>query len=382
MNQIYLDNAAATPVDPRVLAAMQPYFTEKFYNPSALYLSSKAVAQDIAEARQKVAGIIGCRPAEVTFTAGGTEANNLAIHGVMSSFPGSHVVASAVEHDSVLESVKEYDHTLAPVLADGRVDVEALRHAITDKTVLVSIMLVNNEIGTVMPLARIAEVVQEIRETRKQHGNDLPLFLHSDAAQAPLYLDIHVKRLGIDMLTLNGGKIYGPKQSGVLYVASHVPLKARIVGGGQEFGRRSGTENVAGIIGFSKALEIATAKRPQVTRSMKALQDDFMTQLKKTIPQIEINGSLKFRTPNNVHVTIPGCDNERLLMELDERGIVCAVGSACSASSDEPSHVLKAIGLTDAQAQSSLRFTMGRHTTPEEIAHTVTTLTSLVASAA
>lgn len=376
---IYLDHAAATPLDDQVFAAMQPYYSQQFYNPSAVYLSAKAVAKDIAEARHSVAQNLGVRPAEITFTAGGTEANNLAIHGVMSQFLGSHIVVSAVEHDSVLESAKVYDHTLAPVQADGRIDLDELAQAITDKTVLVSVMYVNNEIGTVMPLSRVAKLIQTIREERQKAGNDLPLYFHTDAAQAPLYLDIHVPRLGVDLMTLNGGKIYGPKQSGVLYAAANVKLAARIVGGGQEFGRRSGTENVAGIIGFSKALELATAGRQKLSRQVGDLQQLFISELSKQVPGAVVNGSVKYRTPNNLHITIPGSDNERLMMELDEQAIMCAVGSACSASSDEPSHVLKAIGLSDEEAQASLRFSMGRATTEADIKATIAALVDVLA---
>ncbi len=376
---IYLDHAAATPLDDQVFAAMQPYYSQQFYNPSAVYLSAKAVGKDIAEARHSVAQNLGVRPAEITFTAGGTEANNLAIHGVMSQFPGSHIVVSAVEHDSVLESAKVYDHTLAPVQADGRIDLDELAQAITDKTVLVSVMCVNNEIGTVMPLSRVAKLIQTIREERQKAGNDLPLYFHTDAAQAPLYLDIHVPRLGVDLMTLNGGKIYGPKQSGVLYADAQVKIGARIVGGGQEFGRRSGTENVAGIIGFSKALQLATAGRQELSKQVGVLQQLFISELEKQLPAAVVNGSVKYRTPNNVHITIPGTDNERLMMELDEQAIMCAVGSACSASSDEPSHVLKAIGLSDEEAQASLRFSMGRATTEADIKATIAALVDVLA---
>lgn len=375
---IYLDHAAATPLDPIVLDAMTPYFTERFYNPSALYLDAKAVAKDIAEARHVVAKTLGVRPAEITFTAGGTEANNLAIHGVMSQFAGGHMVVSAVEHDSVLESAKEYNHSLAPVKADGRVDVDQLVHLITDNTVLVSVMYVNNELGTVMPVARIAKALDDIRQHRQAQGNPLPLYFHTDAAQAPLYFDLHTTRLGVDMMTLNGGKIYGPKQSGALYASAKVQLAARIVGGGQEFGRRSGTENVAGIIGFSHALQRAAKKRASEHARMLDLQKLFINQLSQQLPQAVVNGSLKNRSPNNVHITIPGTDNERLMMELDEKGIMCAVGSACSASSDEPSHVLTAIGLSDTDAQASLRFTMGHSTTKADVMATVSTLASLL----
>lgn len=378
-NLVYLDHAAATPVDERVLAAMQPYFSQQFYNPSAIYLAAKEVARYIADARAVVARTLGVRPAEITFTAGGTEANNLAIHGVMTNFADAHMVVSAVEHDSVLESAKEYNHSIAPVQPDGRVDVDQLRALITDATVLVSVMYVNNEVGTVMPLSRIVRMLEKVRSARQAAGNSLPLYLHADAAQAPLFFDLHVKHLGVDLMTLNGGKIYGPKQSGLLYADANIGINARIVGGGQEFGRRSGTENVAGIVGLSLALQRAQAKHKNAHHAMTQLQQQFVQTLSNQVPNAIINGSLKYRTPNNVHITIPGTDNERLMMELDEKGIMCAVGSACSASSDEPSHVLKAMGLSDEDAQSSLRFTMGKSTTLDDIDYVVKTLKYLVA---
>lgn len=371
---IYLDYAAATPVDKQVLAAMQPYFSDQFYNPSAAYLLARQVLSDIQAARQSVAKWLGSRPAEIVFTAGGSEANNLAINGVMQKFPQANIVISTIEHESVLGPASQYKYKLTPVLPTGLIDLDKLNKSIDDKTVLVSIIYANNEIGTIQPIHQIAQLIEAIRKERSKRGNKLPLYLHTDACQAAAYLDLHVNRLGVDLMTLNGGKIYGPKQSGVLFIKTGTRLEAQILGGGQELNRRSGTENVPGIIGFYTALELVQTRRQAESKRLQDSQQFFIELLNKQIPNAVINGTLKQRLPNNVHVSFPGHDNERLMMQLEERGILCAVGSACSASSEEPSHVLKAIGLSDEDAQSSLRFSMGISTTKQDIQKTVKTL--------
>lgn len=375
---VYLDHAAATPLDPLVFEAMRPYLTQKFYNPSAVYLAAKEVARDIEVARKRIAAQLGVRPSEIFFTAGGTEANNLAIHGVMQTFPGKKLVVSAIEHESVLAPAHQHDYKETSVLLDGRVDMDVLQKLIDDQTVLVSIMLANNEIGTIQPLSKIARLIAEIRKKRQKNGNGLPLYLHTDAAQAANYLDLHASRLGVDLMTVNGGKIYGPKQSGFLYVRAGVNLAPQILGGGQERGMRSGTENVAGCIGVAVALESVQTRRHEETARLKALQKLFFELVEKHIPTAQINGSLKHRLPNNVHITLPGQDNERLIMALDQAGIQAAAGSACSASNEEPSHVLRAIGLSESEAQGSLRFTMGQSTDEMAIRQAVKVLTSLI----
>lgn len=373
---IYLDYAAATPVDERVLAAMQPYFTENFYNPSATYLVAKAVAKDLAEARSKVAYWLGARPTEIIFTAGGTEANNLAVRGVMQKYPDANIVVSAVEHESVLAPAQLYDCRIAPVGKDGSVDLVKLAELIDENTVLVSVMYANNEVGTIQPIREIAQIIKDKRAGRT---SQTPLYFHTDACQAANYLDLHASRLGVDMMTLNGGKIYGPKQSGALFVHSSVELEPLILGGGQERNMRSGTENVAASIGLSVALDAVQTMRHDESQRLQKLQKHFIEQLTAKIPDILINGSLKKRLPNNVHITIPGTDNERLLVQLDEAGILAAAGSACSASDEEPSHVLRAMGISSEDAQSSLRFTMGRATDEQVIDRTVDALARFAA---
>ncbi len=373
----YFDYAAATPVDPIVIAAMQPYWHDQFYNPSAPYLAAKQVAQDIEMARKTVASIIGVRSPEIVFTAGGTEADNLAINGIMQNFPNSHLIVSSIEHDAVLKAAQQYQNDLVPVDENGRVIVDAIEQLITDDTVLVSVMHANNEIGTVQPLLRISKVVQAVRTKRRQDGNKTPLYFHTDASQSANYLDIHVHRLGVDMMTLNGGKIYGPKQSGALFVATGVQLQPTQIGGGQERGLRSGTEHAAGIVGFATALELAQSKCRDESDRIGKLRRQFLQNLSKAVPSAVVNGDNTLS--NFVHITIPGVDNERLVMELDEVGIQCAMGSACSASSDEPSHVLTAMGRSDAEARSSLRFTMGRGTTEAAVKDVIQQLKTHIA---
>lgn len=374
---IYLDHAAATPIDEEVMAAMQPFFATQFYNPSANYLAAKHVREALEEARAGIAHWLGARQSEIIFTAGGTEADNLAISGVMQQFPNANLVVSGIEHDAVLKPAAKFNCSVALVTEQGIVDVDDLLDKINDQTVLVSIMYANNEIGTVQPIRQLSLALEKIRTERKQAGNTLPLYLHTDACQASNYLDLHVARLGVDMMTINGGKIYGPKQSGALYVSSKVSLQPVILGGGQERGLRSGTENVAACVGLAKALDLAQTLRHEEGRRLEELQKLAFRLIAEKLPEAVINGSQKHRLPNNVHITLPGQDNERLLVELDERGILAAAGSACSASSDEPSHVLHAIGVSGADAQASLRLTMGRETTEKDIRTLVHTLAEL-----
>lgn len=373
-----MDYAAATPVDPGVLEAMRLYFSDNFYNPSATYGAARDVRKAIMAARAGVAHWLGARPSEIIFTAGGTEANNLAIHGVMRQFPDGNVVVSSIEHESVLEPAGSYDHRQVAVQQDGRLDIGDLRRAINADTVLASVMYANNEVGTVQPIREVAKIVAEERSRRAALASPKPLYLHTDACQAANYLDLHVSRLGVDLLTINGGKIYGSKQSGALYVRAGTILAPLIQGGGQERGLRSGTENVAAAVGLAAALELVQAGRHDEANRLQALQHLFFESLEREVPQAVINGSRKYRLPNNIHLTIPGQDNERLLIQLDEAGILAAAGSACSANQGTPSHVLGALGLSDVDARASLRFTMGRATTSDMVGRVMETLRSLV----
>jgi cysteine desulfurase len=374
---IYLDHAATTAMDESVLAAMQPYFITDFYNPSANYTAAKKVHVALDQARGRIAYWLGARPAEITFTAGATEANNIAIQGIMERFPDSNIVVSAIEHESVLLPARRYDCREVAVDKMGSIVLDDLANKIDDRTVLVSIMYANNEIGSVQPIREVSRYIATINAQRVSQGNATPLYFHSDAAQAGNYLDLHTARLGVDLLSINGSKIYGPKQSGILYVKGGVVLRPVILGGGQEHNLRSGTENVAGCIGLAAALDLVQqGRRDEVTR-LQSLQHHFFEGL-AAFPEAQINGSQHKRLPSNIHVTFMGQDNERLLIGLDELGIMAAAGSACSASSQEPSHVLKALGLSDELAQASLRFSMGRATTEADVDRTLEALQRLM----
>lgn len=362
----YFDYAATTPLDPKVLAVMVPYLGDNFYNPSAGYLKALSVKKDFNEARARIAKSIGCKPSEILFTAGGTEANNIAISGILKRYPESNLVISDIEHDSVYEVANCYKNKKLQTNNNGHVSIENLSKLIDEQTVLVSVMFVNNELGTIQPIKQIVEYVRTVREDRHSKGNDLPIFVHTDASQAGNYLSLNVNSLGIDLMTINGGKIYGPKQTAILYVKSKVILEPLIYGGGQEKGYRSGTENVANYIGLSKAIEIAQDNHTKQLRRVSELEAILKSEIIKKIPTAIFNGGIP-KTPHIVSVIIPEKDNETIMMCMDEMGYEIAVGSACKASNDEPSRVLTAIGLSESDAQSTIRISMGKYTTKESV---------------
>lgn len=376
--QIYLDYAAATPMSEEVAEAMRPYFSEQFYNPSATYLAGRNVRLALEGARARIAKCLGARPPEIIFTAGATEANNLAIQGLLKQHPNSEVLVSSIEHESVLEPAASFRHRFIPVDAKGIVDIKKLEQMVSDETVLVSVMLVNNELGTVQPVREISKILNKISILRKAKGNNRPLYLHTDAAQAANYLDLHVARLGVDLLSINGGKIYGPKQSGALYVRAGILLKPLIVGGGQEFNLRSGTENVAAFVGLAAALRLAQANKAEESKRLNMLRIGFEKEIIESLPGARLNGGAKNRSPHISSITFEDADNERLMMQLDEAGVIVAVGSACSASSETPSHVLSAIGLSEAEARAALRFSIGRDTDKNQLAKTARLLSKFL----
>jgi len=363
---IYLDHAAATPLDPDVLAAMRPYFAERFYNPSSPYAPAVAVRREYEAAKAAIAGVIGVRPGELTMTAGATESINLAFGA-----GAGHVVTTAAEHQSVLAAASRHDHTLVPVDHHGRVDPAEIKKAIRDDTWLVSVGLANSEIGTIQPLNKIAEVIKQVRDERLTTGNTTPLYLHSDASQGAGQLDLHVSRLGVDMLTLNAAKIYGPKQVGLLYAARSVTLTPQIVGGGQEAGLRSGTENVAGVVGMAAALTKADAHRHDEARRLAGLRDDLQRKLGAVFSDAIVSGHPKHRLAGHLHISFPGLDAERLVFGLESRDVLVATGSACAANKGTRSHVLTAIGLDEQTADGSLRLSLGRDTDQAAIDHAV-----------
>lgn len=359
---IYLDHAAATPLSSGVLAVMQPYFTDRFYNPSSPYAPAVEVRRDYEAAKQRIAEVLGVKKDELVMTAGATESINLAFSAV-----SGHVVMSDIEHHAVLRAAEQHEYTLAHADAKGIVSAEAVAQALRPDTTLVSIALVNNELGTVQPIRKIAAVIEAERARRQDAGEKTPIYFHSDGSQAAGFLDLHAKKLGLDMLTLNAAKMYGPKQVGLLWAATHVTLTPQIVGGGQERGLRSGTENVVGTIGMAEALVRVDKRRVSETKRLQRLRDLLQHKLESTFPDAVVSGDLRHRLSNFLHISFPGLDAERLIFALEARGVLLATGSACAANQGTRSHVLTAIGLLPEVADGSLRMSLGKLSNEDNI---------------
>ena len=375
MERIYLDYAATTPVHPDVLKAMLPYFTENFGNPSTLYTYGQDAKEAIEKARAGVAGLIGSKPEEIVFTSGGTEADNYALEGAVyaNEKKGNHIITSAIEHHAVLETCKflekrGFSVTYLPVDGYGLVDSDAVKKAITPKTILVSVMHANNEVGTIEPVAEIGKITREAG-----------ILLHTDAVQTAGHIPVDVNELGVDLLSMSAHKLYGPKGVGALYIRKGKGLVPFMHGGEQERRRRAGTENVSGIVGFGKAAEIAREEMPEEARRLTGLRDKLIAGLLKRIDDTRLNGHPVKRLPNNVNITIDFVEGESMCLNLDMEGICASTGSACSSGSLEASHVLLAMGLRHEQAHGSLRFTLGKWTTDDEIDKVITALSSAVA---
>ncbi|AHB41931.1 hypothetical protein RAAC3_TM7C00001G0058 [Candidatus Saccharibacteria bacterium RAAC3_TM7_1] len=352
---IYLDHAAATPVDERVAAAMQPYFSELFFNPSSPYAPAVEVRRTYETAKARLAATFGAKGDEVIITAGATESINLAFWSA-----AGHVVTSALEHPAVLEAARLKPHTIVRATSKGIITPEAIADAITPETELVSVQLANNEIGTIQPIRAIADVVEAERQRRRNKNDKTPLYFHCDASQGFGQIDVHTARLAVDLLTLNSGKIYGPKQIGLLWAKPGVQLSPLIVGGGQERGLRSGTENVAGVVGFAMAAELADKHRRGESERLAKLRDSLQETLLTEFPEAVVSGYPKKRLPGSLHISFTGLDAERLVFALEARNVLVATGSACAANKGTRSHVLTAIGLKPAVADGSLRLTLGR----------------------
>ena len=359
---IYLDNAAATPVDPRVLTAMMPYFSDNFYNPSAAYLAARRVRSDVEEARHTLAKLIGAKSAEIVITAGATESINMALNGV-----GGRIATTAIEHSAVLNTAKARDGTILPVDGKGRINLDELKNSLTDDVSLVSIGYVNSETGMVQDIKAVADVVRTVRQDRYSRGINTPLLLHTDASQAAGLFDLNVARLNVDLMTLNAGKCYGPKQVGLLYIRAGLQLHPLILGGGQEMGLRSGTENVTGIIGFAKALELAEKTRVSEAKRLQAIRAKLRSYLLDSLPDVQINENRNANSPAILNLSVAGVDGERVVFALDEKGVQVATGSACAANKGLRSHILVALGLTEEQADGSIRLSMGRFTTEDDV---------------
>lgn len=388
-NLIYLDNAATTPVDPVVLKAMQPFWSKSFGNPSSLYKLGVEANTALTTARKKIASILSARPEEIIFTAGATESVNLAIQGIVkaSKTKNPHIIISAIEHEAVLEAAKGTGAklTILPVNKIGLVEIDKLKKAITKDTVLVSVMYANNEIGTIEPVHEISKLLRKVNIGRA--AKKLPkIYFHTDASQAAGFLDLNVHKLGVDLLSLNGSKIYGPKQTGILFKSSEIKIEPIIYGGGQEYNLRSGTENVAGFVGLATSLELAQKNKELETKKQIALRNFFISQILKNIPDAKLNGpsivgeESKYRMPNNISVTFPTLEGEVLVIYLDSYNIAASTGSACATSSLETSHVLKAIGVPNKLSKNTIRFSLGKNTTKQELMYTLKVLTNLVKS--
>jgi len=392
---IYLDHAATTPVDPAVFRKMAPYFSIRYGNPSSLHLKGEEAHQAIEEARQEVADLLGCSPDEIYFTGSATESDNWVIFGIVEKFGRDapkfkpHLITSAIEHKAILEPGQFLakkglaEVTILPVNRQGLVEVKNVKKAIKKNTRLVSIMYANSEIGTVQPIREIGQLIKKINKKRIQ-----PVIFHTDAVQAVNYLNCRVDYLGVDCLSLSGHKIYGPKGVGALYIKKGTPISPLLYGGGQEKGMRSGTENVAGIVGLGEAIKkIQNPKSRQrrgspkaaKVQSLRKLRDKLIKGVLENIPDSQINGSLRERLPNNAHFSFKGAEGESIIVELSQKRIFASTGSACASHSLKPSHVLLAIGLSPERAHGSVRFTLGRQTTAKDIDYTIKVLPNMVA---
>lgn len=377
---IYMDHAATTPARPEVVAAMLPYFSEKFGNASSLYALAQESRKALDEARESVANVLGSRPSEVIFTSGGSESDNAALKGAAFAQRGSgnHIITTSIEHHAILHTCDfledfGFEITYLPVNKDGLVDPDSVVRAITDKTVLVSVMLANNEIGTIQPVAEIARMVKEVAKNKRQ-----TIVLHTDAVQAAGYLDIDVNALGVDMMSLSAHKLYGPKGAGVLYVRRGTPFMPQQLGGAQERQRRAGTENMPGIVGTAVALKLASEERVSSSEHCLRLRDRLINGIQERIERVHLNGHPSLRLPNNVNFSFEGVEGEPVLLRLDFAGVAASSGSACTSGSLEPSHVLLALGLSADLAHGSLRLTLGKDNTEEDVDYVLKMLPELV----
>lgn len=363
MPRIYLDYAATTPTHPEVVQAMLPYFTEVFGNPSSIYSCGQEAKGAVEEARDSVAALIGAMGEEIVFTSGGTEADNFALKGIAyaNESRGNHIITTTIEHHAVIETCgflekRGFQVTYLPVDEDGLVDPQDVKRAITSKTILISVIYANNEVGTIEPIEEIGQIAREAG-----------IYFHTDAVQAVGHIPIDVDRLGVDLLSLSAHKLYGPKGIGALYIRQGTKLLAFMHGGSQEGKRRASTENVPGIVGLGRTVELARQEMDEEAERVTYLRDKLTKGILERIDHSRLNGHPVRRLPNNVNVSISFVEGESMCLNLDLQGICVSTGSACSSSSLEPSHVLLALGISPEAAHSSLRLTLGKWTTEEEI---------------
>ena len=362
MNRVYLDYNATTPVEPRVLDAMLPYFSGEFGNAASIHTPGQRARAAVETAREQVAAFIGARAQEIVFTSGGTESDNHAIFGIVEAAGGreKHVITTAIEHEAVLNTCQALEKsgvriTFLPTNQEGQIDLGDLERAVRPETVLITVMHANNELGTIQPLEEIGRFARE-----------RDIYFHTDAVQSAGKVPLDVNTLEVDLLSLSAHKFYGPKGIGALYIRSGTRLRQLLYGGHHQRGFRPGTESVAGIVGLGKAAEIAHASLRADTQRLSALRDKLELELLARVPLARVNGGA-WRTPNTTNLVFPGIEGEALLIALDLKGLACSTGAACSSGAVEPSHVLTAIGLRPEDARASLRFSLGRHTSDEEI---------------
>ncbi len=374
MRKVYLDYAATTPTDPEVVKAMLPYFTDKFGNPSSIHSFGQEAKAATDEARGKIASFLGAKQEEIIFTSGGTESDNFAIKGAAyaNQHKGNHIITSSIEHHAVINSCKFLEKmgfkiTYLHVSKDGFVDPEDVKKTITDKTILISVMHASNEIGTIQPISKIGKIAREKE-----------ICFHSDAVQTFGHCPINVDELNVDLLSISGHKLCGPKGIGALYIKKGTGMVPFIHGGEQERKRRASTENVPAIVGFGKAVEIAKERMDEEAKKLVVLRDKLIKGIFEKIEHVRLNGHPLKRLPNNVNVSIESAEGESLLLNLDMEGIAASTGSACSSSSLEASHVLLALGLSHELAHGSLRFTLGRYTEKEDIDNVLEVLPRIV----
>ena len=375
--EIYLDHAATTPIDSVVFKKMQPYFDIKYGNASSVHKAGDLARQGIDKARKQISDFLNCSPDEIYFTGGATESNNWIIQGIVEkareSIKKPHIITSVFEHKAILEPIRILEKkgliesTLISVNHDGLIEIEQIKKAIKKNTILVSIMYANSEIGTIQPIKQIGELIKKINPK---------ILFHTDAVQAINYLDCNVNNLNVDSLSLSGHKIYGPKGVGALYFKKGTLINSFIHGGGQERGMRAGTENVPGIVGLGEAISLVAKK--QKDNKIKKLRNKLITGIIRDIPDVELNGSLEYRLPNNLNISFKGVEGEGILIDLSEKGIYVSTGSACASHSLSPSYVLLALGLSHEQAHASIRFTLGRQTKESDIDYVLEVLIKVI----
>lgn len=364
---IYLDYAAATPLSKKAKQAMLPYFDEKFFNPSAAYMPAVETRKEYERAKDEIGHVIGAKGVDLVITSGATEANSLVFSSVAED---AEVLISAVEHPSILENAKRKNWQTIAVDQTGRVDIEDFKKKLTPKTQLVSICLASSELGTIQPLADISRIIIAERQRRAIAGENIPLYFHSDASQGLGLMEVKVSRLGVDLMTINAAKVYGPKGIGALYVGHNVRLKPQNYGGGQEMGLRSGTENVPAAIAFAAAITEAEKHLNSERKRLAGLRDSLRKKLVDGLGEDNVifHGKAKTQLANFLPLSLPGLDAERLIFALEDKGVYLSTGAACAASKGEKSPTLKAIGLKDKEIAGSLRITLGRQTTEEDVA--------------